>query len=122
MKNKGFTLVELVAIIVIFATIFLVTFPNLINLGKGSKEREYNNMVDTLCLAGKSYIYSNIDDFPEISNAGSKIEVDIETLILNEYVERDIKNPKTKSNINSDKLIYKILNDNSLKCEYVEGR
>ena len=121
MNTKGFTLIELTAIIVVFAAIFLVTFPNLINSARNNKEKEYNSMVDNLCLAGKSYIYSHLDEFPQISTVNSVIEVDVSMLITNEYIESNVKNPKTGKTVSNNQLNYKVLSDHSLECEYIEG-
>ena len=57
MKNKGFTMIELLAIVTVLAAILLVSFPTLINITRKDKERKYNDMVDTLCKAGETYIY-----------------------------------------------------------------
>lgn len=121
MNTKGFTLVELVAIIVVLAAIFLVSFPNFLNSAKSNEEEKYKNMVDNLCLAGESYIYANIDEFQELSVIGSNIEIIIEELIVYGNVDSDLKNPKTGKSVKADILNYTVLNDNSLDCEYKES-
>jgi hypothetical protein len=78
-------------------------------------------MVENLCLAGESYIYANIDEFDDISIIGNQIEITIEELIIYGSVERDLLNPKTENKINNDTLIYTVLNDKSLKCQYQES-
>ena len=48
MKKNGFTLVELLAVIVLIAFITMLTFPNLKNLRKNNNEKEfttYENMM-----------------------------------------------------------------------------
>lgn len=121
MNNKAFTLVELIAIIVVLAAIFFVSFPSLLNIAKKDEEKKYNDMVKNLCLAGESYIYANVDDFDELSTTNSKIEINIEELIIYGNVDANLKNPKTEKRINNDILYYTVLNDNSLDCEYVES-
>ena len=119
MNNKGFTLIELIGIIVILSAIFLISFPSLLNTSKIDEEKKYEDMVENLCLAGKTYIYSNQEEYQYEFILDNKIEISINTLIEFEYVDSKTKNPKTDESINSDKLVYKVLEDNLLECEYV---
>ena len=120
MNNRGFTLVEVVAIIVILIGIFLVSFPTIKNMVNVDNEKKYNNMVTDLCTAGKTYMYSNMDDFPNLSVAGSVIEVDISELIEYGNVSKDLANPKSELSVKHDKLEYTVLADFTLECNYIE--
>lgn len=121
MNNKGFTLIELVAIVLVLAAIFLVSFPSLLNMSKNDEEKKYDNMVENLCLAGESYIYANEDDFKDLSTVSSTIEISIEELIMYGNVDSALKNPKTDKSVESDKLIFTVLSDKSLDCVYKES-
>lgn len=118
MNSRGFTIIELTAIVAILAAIFLVSFPSILNITRKDKEKQYDDIVENLCLSGKSYIYSNMDKFSEISVVNSKIEINIKDLISYGIVESGITNPKTEEEVDNDKLIYTVLNDYSLYCEY----
>lgn len=120
MNNKGFTLVEVIAIIVVLVGIFLVSFPAINNATKSDEEKLYNNMVADLCSAGKAYMYSNMHLFPNLSVANSEIEVSIRDLINYGNVDKDLMNPKTDKKVENDKLNYKVLEDFSLECDYVK--
>ena len=121
MNSKGFTLVELVAIILILALIFLIALPYIVNSSKENKEKEYNNMVKTLCLAGESYIDANIDLFEEyLQNEGNIITIEISDLIEYGNVEAKTKNPKTDKSVKDDTLSFTVQNDKSLDCSYNE--
>lgn len=120
MDNKGFTLIEVIAIMVILVGIFLVSFPVFSNMAKSEDDNKYNIMIKDLCTAGKTYIYSNLDDFPNLSNVGSQIEIKIEELIIYGSVDKKILNPKTNTSIESDTLKYIVLDDLSLDCEYIK--
>ena len=121
MKEQGFTLIELIAVVTILVAIFLVAFPSILNLSTSNDELDYNSMVDSLCLAGESYIYDNPDLFNEsLSIVNFEINIPIYDLISNGYVDKNIINKKTKKLINTDTLIYTVLDDNSLDCKYKE--
>ena len=96
MNTRGFTLVEVIAIMVILASIFLVGFPVLDSMLKSDEEKLYNTMIDNLCTAGKTYLYSNMDIYPELSNSNEQIEIPISKLIEYGNVDKTMKNPKTE--------------------------
>ena len=120
MENKGFTLVEVIAIMVVLVGIFLVSFPVFHNMAKSEENNKYNSMINDLCAAGKTYIYSNMDNFTNLSIVGSEIEIKIEELMLYGNVDKKLLNPKTNTSIEKDTLKYLVLDDLSLKCEYIE--
>ena len=121
MNTKGFTLIELTAVIVVLASIFLISFPALLNTASSDEENKYNDMVEDLCLAGKSYIYANMDGFEGLSTVDTKIEIKISELIIYGNVNKNLQNPKTGSSVEDNKLIYTVLSDYSLDCEYKEN-
>lgn len=121
MSNKGFTLIEIIAVMVVLVAIFLVSFPILNNMTKSDEQKLYDNMVDDLCTAGKTYMYSNMDEFPELSIVNSKIELKINKLISYGSVEKKLVNPKTDVSVKMDLLEYTVLSDFSLDCKYIEG-
>lgn len=121
MNNKGFTLIELVAIVLVIAAIFLVSFPSLLNLSKKDEEKKYNSMVENLCLAGDSYIKNNEKNFKSEIIPNNRIEIEINELIIYGIVKQDTKNPKTNKSVENDKLIYTVQSDKSLNCEYKES-
>lgn len=120
MNDKGFTLIEIIAIMVVLVGIFLVSFPSLTNMAKSDEEKKYDNMVNDLCTAGKTYMYSNMDLFPELSSVNGEVELKIIELILYGNVDKNTLNPKTELSIENDTLKYTVLEDFSLDCEYIE--
>lgn len=121
MNNKAFTLIELTAVIVVLAAIFLVSFPNLLNMAKNDDNKKYDNMVKNLCLAGESYMHANTEDFEGLSVVGTKIQISISELILYGNVDSNLVNPNTEKSVKNDILIYTVISDNSLECEYKES-
>lgn len=121
MNNRAFTLVELVALIVVLLGIFLFSFPTFTNMLKRDSEKQYTKMVEDLCTAGKTYMYANMDKFQKLSVAGSTIELKISELITYGNVDRDLKNPETKLSVKNDILNYVVNDDFTLDCEYKEG-
>lgn len=121
MNNKGFTLIEVVAVVAILVAIFLVSFPTITTLLNNEEETKYNTMVNTLCEAGETYIYLNMGEYSELSTIDSEIIISVNSLIEEELVDKNLINPKSQSSIRNDNLKYKVLMDYSLECKYVEG-
>ena len=120
MKRNGFTLVEVIAIVVVLAAIFAVSVPAISNVYDADEKKLYDNMVKDLCAAGKSYMYANMQLFPELSTIDSFIEIEIEDLISYGNVDKNLKNPKTGEKVKNSSLKYTVLNDLSLDCKYIE--
>lgn len=117
-EKSGFTLVELLGIIIIISLIFLFSFTNLSNTTKKNKENEYEMFVKDLCLAGQNYIYSNLEKYPETSKINSEITINVNDLIIEGLIDKNTLNPKTNTNILNDYLIYTVKSDYTLNCEY----
>ena len=119
--EKGFTLVELIAIILVLSAIFLVSFPSILNSAKKGKEEEYNNMVKNLCLAGETYIYSNIENYDQLKTVSSTINIAVKDLIEYGNVDASLTNPKTGALVENSTLVYTVSSDLTLVCEYEGG-
>jgi len=90
MNRKGFTLVELLAAIAIFAVLVVATVPSVANLIKKSKEEHDDNIIDTVIMATKSYVQDNKKDVPKY--IGSKKTVFLQTLLDRKYLKEELKN------------------------------
>lgn len=114
MNTKAFTLIELVAVVLILSAILSFSFPTLINITKKEKEENYDNMVENICLSAKTYIYSNQDDYEDLITIGNKIVINVNDLISYGIVKENTTNK-------NDLVKFTVLEDYSLKCEYIEG-
>lgn len=112
MKNRGFTLIELLAIIIVLAAIFMVSFPSILNILRADEKKEYESMVKSICLAGKSYIEFNVDAFENKET----IEFDVSELIEYGNVDSELINSKTTKSVSTDHLKY----DQNLNCTYID--
>ena len=121
MDSKGFTIVELVAILLVLAAITFISFSSIKNLLKSDNDKKYTAMVEDLCYAGKSYISANRQDFDELDVIGGETIIQIDELIAYGSVNDDAKNPKTGESIMEDSLKFTVLQDYSLDCQYIEN-
>ena len=64
MKDKGFTLVELLATMVILAILILVGTMTVSNIFDNSKDNYYKSLENTLSIAGNESFNDNREDKP----------------------------------------------------------
>ena len=83
MNKKGFTLIEILAVIVLISVIVAIAVPNIRNMNKSVLEKEYNSKIENIKSASVLYAQDNLDIFPNT--------ITVETLINAEYINSDIK-------------------------------
>ncbi len=91
MKNKGFSLVELLAVIVMIAILAGICTPIIISVINDSRQRAYDRQVTMIESAAERYVNENALEFN-----GNKLSV--ATLKSKGYLKDEvIKNPKRPS-------------------------
>lgn len=106
MKKRGFTLVELLAVLVVLAVISTIAFPIVNNIIDESEEKAYKQQIKTIEKAAKNWSTDNsnllveIDDNDEIVNKSCYITLD--RIKYEGYLEtNDTINPIDDSNMNN---------------------
>lgn len=128
MKKKGFTLVELIAVIALLSIVMLLIVPNVDNyLNSSKKTLFYDNVVNMFKSATTTFMYQDDPTNTTFSNNGVKLDVDVEseyvyTIKVNNYgevISIDVNNGvysynKSSSDINEG------LNKSDIKLEDVK--
>ncbi len=110
--KKGFTLAELIAVIVILALISLVSIPAVSGILKQNKERLCETQLENILAAAKSYGADNVFSLPDTS-----MTINLQTLVDAGYIAGEIENPITKENFDLDTTEITITKNNK-KYEY----
>jgi len=105
MKNKGFTLVEVIAVIVILSIIITITIPIIYNRIESSKEKTYDIQIKEIKRAAESWAgdLKNIDSLP--TGIGDEITLNLADLKIAGLLDIDIVNPLTNKSFPNDMLI-----------------
>ena len=106
--KKGFTLAELLGIIIILGALMLVIIPLVSSAIRSGNEELYNNQIDGIKLALEAWMSDN-----QRPNEGEYITLSLSQLKEAGLIEIDIKNPKTKELFPND-MILKIKNNNGI--------
>ncbi len=115
MKNKGFTLVELLAVIVVLAVILAIAIPSVLNIIEQSRKDVFTKSEDMLANAAKTYLTSNNSLLP--TNIGESSVIYLTTLV-NEKIIESIKDPRDNSECNKDNSVVKIYKIGDNKYQY----
>lgn len=148
LNSKGFTLVELLAVIVIIAILGIIAIPGVMSNINDSRDASYNIMISNIVTASQSlyeeieyngsklYKYDNNGKKEIIiTKSSSKIEINLQTLVSNGFIsgsnndctgddcdnknKKILLNPKTKKDIGYCKIIiYK--NGNEYKVDNID--
>lgn len=97
MNNKGLTLVELIAVIVIIAILALIIYPQVTK--QLSSMKNDTNIIEESSIkeSAKEYLADHVGN--ELTFTNNKETVTLETLINDGYLEGSTKNPKTGKNM-----------------------
>ena len=112
--KKGFTLVELIVVIVLLSLITVFTFPSINKLLIERKEKLYNVQVENIKLSAQNYINKN-----HLLSSNDKVFVTLCQLKQAGFTDENIKDPRTGVLFPNDSKVI-ALKDNS-EYEFVLG-
>lgn len=101
-KNKGFTLVELLAVIVILAIVSLVAVPSINGLLRKSRTNMFCKKVESIEAAAKYYAQDNLSDLASDSKMVIANKIPIRLLVEKGYLKKDSDNCIVGSNCVTD--------------------
>ena len=107
MNNKGFTLLEMMGVLILLAIILLVAIPSITKTIKKDQVNQLNKYEETLCDAAISYISQENVTASEIKGS---------VLVSKGYIAENLSNPKTKKNVTKDKVNISVAANGKISC------
>ncbi len=114
-KQKGFTLVELLAVIVVLAIILAIAIPSVLNIIKNTRYNSFKSDEELFVKAAKTYLTSNANLLPQTLN--DTLKVYLSDLVINSYIE-NIKDPLTNNECKIDRSYVLVTNTGLNKYSY----
>ena len=94
MNKKGFTLIEITAVVLTLAVIFLVSYPTLHRILKKSEKDENETTDSNIIIAAKTYFNLHNSEYSFLD--GSTLEVTIDKLVEEDLLESNDYNEESK--------------------------
>lgn len=129
-NNKGFTLIEVLAVVVIIAVVTLIAMPSVLSIMNSSKDSSYEMMIDNIKTAAgelyqeKDYMNTNIYVYDYtgrtsdvVSIVDSSISVNLQTLVGNGYLTGSNNNDEVSGNTNNKVILEPYHNEDIGMCE-----
>ncbi len=98
--NKGFTLVEIIAVIAIIGILALIIIPGIDSIIKSSNDDVYELQLGVIKDGLKHYAAANVLTMP--SNEDETFTITLGDVKKAGYLDVDIRNPKTEECFNND--------------------
>ena len=129
MKNKGFTLVELLGVIVVLGILALVSLPPIINQIKNMREKVSDATLKVIYSSVDKYMANNRNSFPQVED--TSYCVSLEQLVNGGVLSEPLHDSSTGAEINLSRKItidmgtgfvktYKLYDENE-SCPYVDA-
>ena len=87
--QKGFTLVELLGVIILISLLMVIVFPAIINSIKKTSSNTDNMTLELIYNASDIYIKNHINDFPKVE--GNKYVITLKELVEEDLLTSNIK-------------------------------
>ena len=95
MNKKGFTLVELLGVVAIFALSLLIIIPKVIGVFEATDRNKLDELLNDIYIATDTYLNNNKDKYPELQSTGTTVEVSFSNLSDDLLIEKNLINPTT---------------------------
>lgn len=111
--KKGYTLIELLSVVVILAIIVAIAYPKVLDVIGASKVSAYNSAKSNIIESAKLKYLADV-------NSSAITEYTVDELIDDGYLQKNAKNPLTNKKYEDTKVV--ITNTNGkISYDYVEG-
>lgn len=92
-NNKGFTLIELIGIIIVFSIISVLAFTSFTKMLKDKKTDEIEDYKQKLITATTLYVEMHLSDFPALDQAGGTVTISAKQLSDEGYLNSNMDSP-----------------------------
>lgn len=99
MNDKGFTLVELLTVIIILGVLAIITVPMIMGNVEESKKISYEKLIKNIEQTTQIYIRNNKDNIPGIKTVGNVTSITLQDLVDKEGLKKPVIDPITEKTV-----------------------
>ena len=111
-KKSGFTLVEMLAVVIVLSLIAIIVTPIIDDVLDDNKERAYEEQISGIISSAKLWGAENIGKLPNTD--GESTSVTLKNLQIGGYAKTNLKNPKTNDVFDAELTKIVITNQNGI--------
>lgn len=116
--KKGFTLAELLCVIIIIGILFTLAIPSITNIINNEKDNISETMQSIILQALELYIQDNSDIYPKTN--GNVYCISFNQLITDEYLTEPLQDPTSGNEINTNKYVKVFIENGEYKYSIVD--
>jgi prepilin-type N-terminal cleavage/methylation domain-containing protein len=90
MNRKAFTLVELIAVIVVLGVLLSITTLAVTTYLNQTKETSFNSLVEAIESSTEMYVLDHSSQFPQLDIVGSNFDIEVNDLVTNNYISDNV--------------------------------
>lgn len=114
MKKNGFTLLEMLAVVILLTLIALVAFPSLIASIDRNKESQWELTLNIMYNAADIYINDRRANIPELTTPNSKILIPLNYLIEVGLLDSNLTDPRESEDLDIYSAILLTIDDDKI--------
>jgi prepilin-type N-terminal cleavage/methylation domain-containing protein len=120
MNKKGFTLVELLAVIVILGVLLSLVVMSVNTYLKKAKETSLNSLIKSIEETSEIYLSDHSSEYPQLNVVGSSFTFELEELVDNNYIKKPVIDDVKGENIPLTTLInVTVVSDSEIKVDFL---
>lgn len=120
MNKKGFTLVELLAVIVILGLLLALATLTVTAYLNAAKEASFKSLVQSIEASAELYIIDNSGKYPQLDVAGSVFDIELKDLVDNNYIKDKIIDERRNENIPlTSKVTINVIGNNKIEVDFI---
>ena len=122
MKNKkGFTLVELLAVITIIGLIMIIAFPNFNKMTSNASIAFSNSSQRIIKSAASMYVNNNLGEVNDALNENSIYKIPVKKLIAYEYLDESLLSKEERTNVSNLSYVKVTKSGNNFNYEIIKA-
>jgi prepilin-type N-terminal cleavage/methylation domain-containing protein len=99
MNKKGYTLIELLATIIILSILTSIIVVNVSSYLKKTDETSFNTLVKSVETATELYVADHSTEYLQLDVVGSTFEIELNDLVNDDYINSNIIDERTGETI-----------------------
>ncbi|HHT38411.1 MAG TPA: type II secretion system protein [Mollicutes bacterium] len=120
MKNKGFTMVELLSVIIILGIILSMVTIGVNSYLNKSQEASFNTLVESIKASTELYLADNSYKYPELETPGSVFEIELKELVEKNYITSKLTDERKKQPIPlTTKISITVIATDNIKIDFL---